>query len=1027
MKRAAKTILYIFLSFLLVIVILVVIAAFSENKIARLALDQVSKTTNIPIQVEKIEFSLIHDFPFATLKCRNLKVSLPEYVDNFEQDTLAFVDELFISVDVKPLLKNVFNVRKVEVNNGRLFFLVDSTGVSNLDFLMDTTGQDMNDTLGNGLNLDIKDFSVNNAFLHYTDEKQKAKANLLINQLNLSGLIENEEYNGEAEGNVYLTNCSYDTTRLYLMNQASVDFSVNNNEGRLTVNHTNIAVDDDIQLSLHGFVNRGDTISTRMDIIAEKVDLGGLIKYVPENVLKEMGIWNISGILSTKATVSGLISDSIQPSITSDFDFSGGSLRYMDFPTLRNISLNGSATNGSQQNNKTTNIDIRSLKFQTTNSNFLVSGKLKNMDRPEFSLNSVFDLDLQETTAFIPDTLLQSLNGRIKAKISTKGIMPDSITTDFVQKLLANTKADLNLSNVNANMDSTLAVNQLNLQIDYQPNYMKIKEFSAEFPTYNLEVKNLNAAIHGNFTVPDSLQLKIDSLNAIIPSYKLEVKNLNAELAGDISNPESLDIKINKLLVESENNNIELSGTVKNPMAPDYSLSGKINLNLEEIRRYLPDSLVNSLAGNVSASFKSAAVLNLDSIGSQLYALIFEKSNFNLSLEEVSVEMPDSMMSVSNLSGQLKYNSDTLEIEQFEASYLGMEMGMNSVTATNLYSAAILNQSKQLNVNGNFNVDKLDYTMLAKWMEEDTTTISENDANPTNFTYKINGRFKTNSIKYEDAVFTNVNSKFLVKNNYYVLDSLQMEAFNGKTITSVKVELKENDEMDLYFKSDIAKMDVHKFMIAFEDVLDYEDFKAENVRGILTAKMDGRVLLKNYEPDYETMMLKGNLTLTNGALINVKPVMEVEKVPGVGLKNMDKLYFSALTSSLFLFNNELYIPITNIKSTSFDAGFLGMYSFGEDYDYHIRMFLGEVLTSKSKANLKKMALEGGFDEEETQDVDVTKGRTAIFLVSKSENGKEKAGFDKKRDRANMVAKVNLQKQMVDMRFHPALVKYNTEE
>jgi hypothetical protein len=43
------------------------------------------------------------------------------------------------------------------------------------------------------------------------------------------------------------------------------------------------------------------------------------------------------------------------------------------------------------------------------------------------------------------------------------------------------------------------------------------------------------------------------------------------------------------------------------------------------------------------------------------------------------------------------------------------------------------------------------------------------------------------------------------------------------------------------------------------------------------------------------------------------------------------------------------------------------------------------------------------------------------------DGKEKAGFDKKLDRANMKAKVNLQKQMVDMRFHPKLIKYNTEE
>jgi hypothetical protein len=252
-----------------------------------------------------------------------------------------------------------------------------------------------------------------------------------------------------------------------------------------------------------------------------------------------------------------------------------------------------------------------------------------------------------------------------------------------------------------------------------------------------------------------------------------------------------------------------------------------------------------------------------------------------------------------------------------------------------------------------------------------------------------------------------------------------MNAFNGKALSSAKIEIKENNEMDVFFKTNIQKMDATKIMQCFGKYIEYEDVKAENVQGLVSTVMDGKIVFQNFEPDYGSLLLNGDLTIENGALINVIPVMEVEKIPGIGLKNLDKLYFSTLNSSLFLFENEVYIPRTEIRSTSFDAMFFGMYSFGEDYSYHIRMFLGEVLTSKSKANLKKLTLDGGFSEEDEKDV--TKGRTSIYVVSKSENDKEKAGFDNKRDRLNMIAKVNLQKQMVDMSFHPALVKYNTEE
>ena len=56
---------------------------------------------------------------------------------------------------------------------------------------------------------------------------------------------------------------------------------------------------------------------------------------------------------------------------------------------------------------------------------------------------------------------------------------------------------------------------------------------------------------------------------------------------------------------------------------------------------------------------------------------------------------------------------------------------------------------------------------------------------------------------------------------------------------------------------------------------------------MVSTKMDGKIVLKNFEPVYNSLLLNGDLTIENGALINVKPVMEVEKIPGIGLKNME--------------------------------------------------------------------------------------------------------------------------------------------
>ncbi len=120
--------------------------------------------------------------------------------------------------------------------------------------------------------------------------------------------------------------------------------------------------------------------------------------------------------------------------------------------------------------------------------------------------------------------------------------------------------------------------------------------------------------------------------------------------------------------------------------------------------------------------------------------MLFEHSNFSVDLDEVNVDMPDSMVSIYNLSGQFKYNSDTLWIDQFAGNYLGLQLAMNSVTATNIYTAAIQNQPKELTVHGIFSVDDLDYGRVEKLLQEDSTTVEESARKPIGLPLKLTAK-----------------------------------------------------------------------------------------------------------------------------------------------------------------------------------------------------------------------------------------------------------------------------------------------
>ncbi len=993
MRRVGKILLYIFLSLIFLIVLLTIVAAVSENKIAKLAIEQAGKATNIGIELNDVEFSLIRSFPLARIQCNQLTVLTPPTSETSGNDTLFHADKLFLSVQVKPLIDGFFDVRKVEVNQAVAYYKVDSTGISNLDFLKDTTVQSQSGSSTSAIHLNLKELRVEDLVCEYNDQKQNARARVNIKNMDLTGRINDTEYQGNGELSAVLSDCLYPGTNAHLMQQLDIDFKGDYHNDTLFIDRTNLVLDNDAKLAGSGKLVLQDSIWAKLIIQAEKLDIGTLQKYLPGKLLSGYGISSLKGMLVADASVQGKLLGKELPVFDVAFKFTNGNVQYRDYPAIKTISFEGEADDDKENTLAGTQLKIGQLSFETDSSHFSFRGTVNNLLKPKFNIESKVDLKISEFASFIPDSLVQKPTGQVVAEFSTRGVLPDSISNEYIHTILNDTELKLQLINIDARKDSTLEVKNLNGSIEYHPG--------------TVAISGLNGKLNTEYAILDRFEL-------------------DAAIIGDPLKIDSLECEVSRFYAKMDSNTLIIDGRIKNLSHPEYAISGSIDANLAQLQRFLPDSMFSSVSGSVHSGFHSEASINLDSISDQIIDVLMEKSVFDLNMQNIQVTSADPIMNFNGLSGHLDYKNDSFRIDRLQVNYRNMNIEMNKLLASRVYQGAFQNKPVEITVVGDFYVDTIDYENLAIFMDENPSeTSADNDKDTARYTYKIKGNFRAGHLQYEKANFENIKTKFLVKEGHYVIDSMSANAFNGSALSSAKIEMQANNEMIVWFKTDVKNMDVVKLVDAFGNYLDYEDIQKNNIRGTLTSVMDGKIVMKDFEPDYNELSLKGELTLENGALFNVKPVMEVEQISGVGIKNLDSLYFSTLSSSLFLFRNNLYIPRTEIRTSSFDAMFLGMYSFGEDYAYHIRLFLGEVLSSKSKANLRKQAQEGGFTEDDEKDL--TKGRTSIYVVSKLENGKEKAGFDNKKDRLNMVARVNLQKQMLDMRFHPALVNYKTEE
>jgi hypothetical protein len=165
------------------------------------------------------------------------------------------------------------------------------------------------------------------------------------------------------------------------------------------------------------------------------------------------------------------------------------------------------------------------------------------------------------------------------------------------------------------------------------------------------------------------------------------------------------------------------------------------------------------------------------------------------------------------------------------------------------------------------------------------------------------------------------------------------------------------------------------------------------------------------------MRVLGNFKLKNGKLINYEPAMEVSKFTGI--KELDNIDMKTLECNIFVFKNKIYVPITNIVSSSMDLSTFGMQSMGDDYEYHIQMKLSEILKGKSQKLFERQSNSG--DEISENDLD----KNTIKLVYGYIDGKKKVGFATKKAQRQMALKIQVQQTMLELIFHPKLVSFET--
>lgn len=259
--------------------------------------------------------------------------------------------------------------------------------------------------------------------------------------------------------------------------------------------------------------------------------------------------------------------------------------------------------------------------------------------------------------------------------------------------------------------------------------------------------------------------------------------------------------------------------------------------------------------------------------------------------------------------------------------------------------------------------------------------------------------FKVDSLDYKTFSSSKIFGALNYKPGLLTIKALSMRSLNGMISGNGFVFQNGNKSVLARGSFDVQNIDVNKAFTTFHNF--GQDFiKAENLRGILSGTLSLLLPMDSmFNANIKSLTAEGKFILINGSLIDFEPVKQLSDF--IALSELEDINFDRLENDFFIKNNFLYLPQMDVKSSAADLSVNGKHSFDNDYEYHIKILLSEILSKKRKKNKGPVTEFGAVQDDGL-------GRTSLLLKITGKGEEVKVGYDIKA--ATNVVKNNIKSE-----------------
>lgn len=415
MKVVVKVLLGLLSIILVLIISLLILSWYFEDRIADYAINELNKQIRTQARAEKIDFTILRKFPDASIRFKNTYVNSvrTDYAANqFEgtnTDTLLFAEEIHLQLSLIPLIRNQYLIREVQVNNGKLNIYTDREGNNNYVFWKKTETEnksnfkiDLQQVKISGINF----FSLN-----------------LANKTRVSGTVNKSILKGDFNSERYILDFTLDG-RLKKYRSKDIDYLSDKGfsiKSKLNVigNNFNIIksnlVVEGLDFIVDGNIINEEVTNVDLNISGRDLNLEGLYKSLDFIVpVKYRTSVKVKGNLTFNADIKGLWGNNRVPDVKAEFSLKGG---WINTPfsekKFEKITLNGFFSNGDQDIPGSASLRFENVSVSFGDSKCSGDFKIQNFSHPDINYVVNGELNLQDLLPLIKSETLTWYSGKI--------------------------------------------------------------------------------------------------------------------------------------------------------------------------------------------------------------------------------------------------------------------------------------------------------------------------------------------------------------------------------------------------------------------------------------------------------------------------------------------------------------------------------------------------------------------------------------------------------------------------------------